>query len=114
MVYLVTQVSISELRNANRLITELFSSSSRKLEVVLNRFTPRSLVIDEGNIAKALTRPANWKIPNDYPAVRRAQDTATPLSLADSPISRVIRDMARAAANMSPTPNKKKRLGLFA
>jgi pilus assembly protein CpaE len=114
LVYLVTQVSIPELRNANRLINEFFSSSHRKLEVVLNRFTPRSLVIDEDNITKALTRPATWKIPNDYPAVRRAQDTATPLSLADSPISRVIRQMARAACNLSPTPDKKKRLRLFA
>lgn len=114
LVYLVTQVSISELRNSNRLINEFFASSNRKLEVVLNRFTPRSLVIDEDNITKALTRPATWKIPNDYPAVRRAQDTATPLSLADSPISRVIRQMARAAGNLSPTPDKKKRLRLFA
>jgi len=114
LVYLVTQVSISELRNSNRLINEFFASSNRKLEVVLNRFTPRSLVIDEDNITKALTRPANWKIPNDYPAVRRGQDTATPLSLADSPISRVIRQMARAAGNLSPTPDKKKRLRFFA
>ena len=111
--YLVTQVSISELRNSNRLISEFFTSGGRKLEVVLNRFHPRSLSIDEENITKALTRPVDWKIPNDYPAVRRAQDTATPLAQADSPISRVIRQMARTACNLSPTPNKKKRFGLF-
>jgi pilus assembly protein CpaE len=111
--YLVTQVSISELRNSNRLISEFFNSGGRKLEVVLNRFTPRSLSIDEENITKALTRPVDWKVPNDYPAVRRAQDTATPLAQADSPISRVIRQMARAACNLSPTSDKKKRFGLF-
>jgi pilus assembly protein CpaE len=111
--YLVTQVSISELRNSNRLISEFFTSGRHKLEIVLNRFTPRSLSIDEENITKALTRPVNWKIPNDYPAVRRAQDTATALALADSPISRVIRQMARAACNLSPTPDKKKRFSLF-
>jgi pilus assembly protein CpaE len=111
--YLVTQVSISELRNSNRLISEFFDSGGRKLEVVLNRFTPRSLSIDEENITKALTRPVDWKVPNDYPAVRRAQDTATPLAQADSPISRVIRQMARAACNLSPTSDKKKRFGLF-
>jgi pilus assembly protein CpaE len=111
--YLVTQVSISELRNSNRLINEFFISGDRKLEVVLNRFTPRSLTIDEEQISKALTRPVNWKIPNDYPAVRRAQDTATPLALADSPISRVIRQMARTACNSSPTTDKKKRFSLF-
>jgi pilus assembly protein CpaE len=111
--YLVTQVSISELRNANRIINEFFASSARKLEVVLNRFTPRSLTIDEENITKALTRSIDWKIPNDYPAVRRAQDTATPLAQADSPISRVIRQMARTACNLSPTSDRKKRFGLF-
>jgi pilus assembly protein CpaE len=111
--YLVTQVSISELRNSNRLINEFFISGGRKLEVVLNRFTPRSLSIDEENIAKALTKPVDWKIPNDYPAVRRAQNTATPLAQADSPISRVIRQMARTACNLSPTPDKKKRFSLF-
>jgi pilus assembly protein CpaE len=111
--YLVTQVSISELRNANRIINEFFLSSDRKLEVVLNRFSPRSLTIDAENITRALTRPVDWKIPNDYPAVRRALDTATPLALADSPISRVLRQMARTACNLSPTPDKKKRFSLF-
>jgi pilus assembly protein CpaE len=111
--YLVTQVSISELRNSNRLISEFFNSGAGKLEVVLNRFTPRSLSIDEENITKALTKPINWKVPNDYPAVRRAQDAATPLALDDSPISRVIRQMARAACNWSPPKDKKKRFSLF-
>jgi len=114
MVYLVTQVSITELRNSNRLISEFFTSGGRKLEVVLNRYTPRSLSIDDENITKALTKPVNWKIPNDYVAARRAHDTATPLALADSPISRVIRQMARTACNLSPTPDKKKRFSLFA
>lgn len=114
MVYLVTQVSITELRNSNRLISEFFTSGGRKLEVVLNRYTPRSLSIDDENIKKALTKPVDWKIPNDYVAARRAQDTATPLALSDSPISRVIRQMARTACNLSPTPDKKKRFSLFA
>ena len=78
------------------------------------RFTPRSLSIDEDHIQKALTKPINWKIPNDYQAARRAQDTATPLALEDSPISRVIRQMARTACNLSPTQDKKKRFSLFA
>jgi pilus assembly protein CpaE len=110
--YLVTQVSVSELRNSNRLISEFFTSDGRKLEVVLNRFTPRSLTIDEENITKALTRQVDWKIPNDYPAVRRAHDTATPLVLSDSSISRVIRQMARTACNL-PSTDKKKRFSLF-
>ena len=112
-VYLVLQVSISELRNANRLISELFKSSSVKLEIVLNRFTSRTLSIDEASITKALTMAPTWKIPGDYPAARSAQNTASPLALEDSPISRVIRQMTRAASGSIETPEKKKRFNLF-
>ena len=112
-VYLVLQVSISELRNANRLISELFKSSSVKLEIVLNRYTSRTLSIDEASITKALTLPPTWKVPGDFPAARSAQNTATPLALEDSPISRVIRQMTRAASGSVETPEKKKRFNLF-
>ncbi|MGB7189968.1 MAG: AAA family ATPase [Acidobacteriaceae bacterium] len=111
-VYLVTQISISELRNSNRLITEFFASRATKLQIVLNRFTPRSLVIDEESITKALTLPASWKVPSDYPVVRQAQNSATPFVLEDSTISSVIRQMARAASGLSAAPEKKKRFGL--
>lgn len=112
-VYLVAQVSISELRNSNRLVSEFFAPNGTKPEIVLNRFNPRSLGIDEDNITKALTLPASWKIPSDYPAVRQAQNTATPLALEDSPISRVIRQMARAACGLSAIQDKRKRFSLF-
>ena len=112
-VYLVTQVGVSELRNSNRLISELLKSSHAKVEVVLNRFAPRSLGIDEQSITKALTMPAQWKIPGDYPAARSAQNTATPLALKDSPISRVIRQMTRTACGLPAIAEKKKRFNLF-
>jgi pilus assembly protein CpaE len=112
-IYLVTQVSIPELRNSNRLITDFFGSSSTKLEVVLNRFSPRSLGIDEEHITKALTRPATWKIPGDFPAARKAQNTASPIVLEDSPISRVIRQMARTACGLPPSREKKGRFTIF-
>ena len=113
VVYLVTQVSVSELRNSNRLIAGLFAASRSKLEIVLNRYSPRSVGIDDENINKALTEPAKWKIPSDYIAVKQSQNTASPLVLGDSPISRVIRQMARAAAGLAPAEDKKKRFGLF-
>ncbi len=113
IVYLVTQVSIPELRNSNRLITEFFRASNANLEIVLNRFTPRSLGIDEEHVTKALTRPAQWKVPGDYVAARRAQNTATPLALEDSPISRVVRQMARAACGLPANTDKKSRFSLF-
>lgn len=111
--YLVTQVGISDLRNSNRLISELVKTSGANVEIVLNRFAPRSLVIGEESINKALTMSAQWKVPNDYAAARSAQNTATPLALKDSPISRVICQMARTACGLPTNTDKKKRFGLF-
>jgi len=113
-VYLVTQAGIPELRNSNRLINQYFTGGRPKLEIVINRYEPRSLGMADEHITKALTRPANWKIPNDYAAVRRMQNTATPLVLEDSPISRLIHEMARSANGKSaPEPKKKKGFNLF-
>jgi pilus assembly protein CpaE len=112
-VYLITQVSIPELRNSNRLISEYFTLPTPKLEVVLNRFTTNTLGIDDESITKALTMAPKWKIPNDYTTVQRAQNTATPLAQGDSAIARVIRQMARTACDLPPVAEKKKRLGIF-
>jgi pilus assembly protein CpaE len=112
-IYLVTQVSIPELRNSNRLVSEFFVKATNKLEIVLNRYTPRSLGVDEEHITKALTKPASWLVPNDYATARRTQNTATPLSLEDSPIARVIKKMARTASGIVPAPEKKKKFGIF-
>ncbi len=112
-IYLVTQAGIPELRNSNRLISQFFSAGGPKLEIVINRYEPRALGVSEEHITKALTRPAQWKIPNDYPAVRRMQNTATPLALEDSPVSRLIRQMARSVCGAPETPAKKKGFSLF-
>jgi pilus assembly protein CpaE len=112
-VYLVLQIGVSELRNANRLIAEFLKASGAKIEVVLNRFAARSLSIDEASIEKALTMPVAWKVPGDYPAARNAQNTASPLVLDDSPIARVIKQMTKAASGSNEAPEKKKRFNLF-
>jgi len=112
IVYLVTQVSISELRNSNRLIAEFFAARATKLQIVLNRFTPRSLVIDEESITKALTLQPTWKVPSDYLVVRQAQNNATPFAMGDSAIAEVIRQIARTACGLPTSPEKKKRFGL--
>jgi pilus assembly protein CpaE len=109
----VAQVGVSELRNSNRLISELQKDSGARVEVVLNRYTPRTMVIDEDSINKALTVRINWKIPNDYNAVRSARNTATPLVMKDSAITRVIQQMAKAATGATPEPERKRRFGLF-
>jgi|SRR5271157_444934 len=107
-IYLVTQAGIPELRNSNRLINQYFSASGTKLEIVINRYQPRALGVDDEHITKALTRPAQWQIPNDFDAVRQMQNTATPLVLEDSPISRLIREMAGAVTGQ-PVPQGKKK-----
>jgi pilus assembly protein CpaE len=112
-IYLVTQIGIPELRNSHRMIAQLFIGGSPKLEIVINRYDPRSTDIDEEHITKALTRPAQWKIPNNYAAVRRMQNTATPFTEEDSPISRVIRQMTRSVCGQS-APEKKAMFSLFA
>ena len=112
-VYLVTQVSVPELRNSNRLISEFFTPSGFTPEVVLNRFTQRPLGIDEKEIGKALTLQPQWKVPSDYETAQLAQNTANALALKDSSISRVIRQMARIACGLPRNPEKKKGFSLF-
>jgi pilus assembly protein CpaE len=112
-IYLVTQAGIPELRNSNRLISQFFNVGSPKLEIVINRYEPRALGVSDETITKALTRPANWKIPNDYAAVRQMQNTATPLALGDSPISKIIKQMATSICGQRATQPKKKGFRLF-
>ena len=112
-IYLVVQVGITELRNANRLICNLFRSHENKLQIVVNRFASNVMGLDDARIAKALTVPVNWKIPNDYSSAREAQTAATPLALEDSPISRIIKQMSRVACGLPPVQETKKRFSLF-
>ncbi|MGA2535065.1 MAG: AAA family ATPase [Terracidiphilus sp.] len=113
-IYLVTQAGIPELRNSNRLIGQFFTAgSSPKLEIVVNRYEPRSLGVSDDAITKALTRPPTWKIPNDYASVRQMQNTATPLAMGDSPISKLIREMAISICGQRATQPKKKGFRLF-
>jgi pilus assembly protein CpaE len=112
ILYLVTQAGVTELRNSNRMIGQYFVSRGPKLQVVINRYLPQQLLLDEKAIEKALTRPIDWKIPDDYATARRTQNSATPLALEDSPISRAIRRMARKACGL-PEEDVKNRPGLL-
>jgi len=112
-IYMVTQIGIPELRNSNRLIARLAITGGPKLSIVINRYDPRSLEIGEEHVTKALTRSPEWKIPNNYAAVRRMQNTATSLMEDDSEISRAIRQMTRAVSGQPSTPEKKKGFSFF-
>jgi pilus assembly protein CpaE len=113
IVYLVTQTGVSELRNANRLISQFFARRGRKLQIVLNRYLPQTLGLDENQIAKALTRLPDWRIPDDYANARRTQITATALAMGDTPISRAIRQMARTACGLPANKPRKKQFNVF-
>jgi Flp pilus assembly CpaE family ATPase len=111
-IYLVIQAGIAGLRNSNRLISQFFSTGVPRLEIVLNRYEPRAMGVGEDQITKALTRPAQWKIPNDFDAVRRMQTSAVPLALEDSHISRLIGQMARTACGLPPLQEKRRGFSL--
>jgi pilus assembly protein CpaE len=116
-IYLVTQVGIPELRNSNRLIRQLSTEGSPKVEIVINRYDPRKMEISEEDVTTALTRPAQWKIPNNFNVVRRMQNSARPITQEDSPIARAIRQMAKSVCSSTvasePKPEKKRGFRLF-
>ncbi len=112
-IYLVTQVGITTLRNANRMIVQLLSRRVNPIQVVLNRYTTRTLGFDEDHITKALTMAPHFRIPDDYAAAQRCQNTGTAIAMEDSPISRAIRQMARTACGVREDSEKKKLFGIF-
>ena len=112
-IYVVSQADVPGLRNAHRYVSHLQRFGSEKVRLVVNRYDPRKHEIDEERIMKTVGMPVAWKIPNDYAAVRRSHNTAVPLALGDSPVSRVIRQMAREACGKPPGPGPKKGFGLF-
>jgi pilus assembly protein CpaE len=107
-IFLITQVGISEMRTANRMIVKYFARREENLQIVINRNKASDALFDEAQITKALTRPAQWKIPDDYAAVRRTRETATPMVMVDSTISQTIRLMAKTVAGLLPEKNGKK------
>ena len=112
-IFMVTQIGIPELRNSNRLIKQIVIDGGPKVEIVVNRYDSESGDIEEAQIKKALTHPINWKIPNDYSAVRRMQNLGTPFNREDSHIARAIRQMGESVCGLTPAPKKKKLLGIF-
>jgi Flp pilus assembly CpaE family ATPase len=105
-------VGIPELRNANRFISQFAQDGGPKLEVVINRYE-KNLEIPDEKITKVLTRAPRWKVPNNFAAVKRMQNTATPLVFEDTPIGASIRRMAQAVCGKTMEAPKKKGFRLF-
>ncbi len=111
-IYLVTQPGISELRNSSRLIAQYAGTVDSKLEIVLNRYQSRGMLVSEQQIAKVLTKPARWKVPNDSAGVQRMQGNVASVEQADSSLSAVTEQMARFACGLPDAPARKKRFSL--
>jgi len=111
--YLVTQVDIPSLRNAQRAIAHMqkLSQSRPNVEIVLNRYDSRGGIAQD-QIEKALTAPVKWRMPNDYTVARSSHNAGSPLILQKSDLSAALRQMAQLACGKSPE-TKKKKLGLF-
>lgn len=111
--YLITQVSVTELRNSNRIISEFFPDGTRRPEIVLNRYNPKSSGIDDESIRKALTMEPRWRIPGDYIAVRDSISMRSSVALTKSPISKVIHQMVEDAAGLTTNPGQGQRAGIL-
>lgn len=114
-IYMVTQVSVTELRNCNRLIAAHFKGD-RRLEVVFNRYGLHNGEISEQSIAAALMVPSiasNCKIPDDFQTVRDAQNTGVAVAMKDNAITRVLTQMARIACGKAGPEAKKKKFSVF-
>jgi pilus assembly protein CpaE len=109
-IYMVTQTGVPELRNTNRFVGQFPKEVNPKLQIVINRYTNSFHGVDENIISTALTKPADWKIPNDYATAFRTQSTATPLALENSPISKILRQMARSACGIQEATGKRRRI----
>jgi pilus assembly protein CpaE len=109
-VYLVTQGGISELRNSNRIVSQFFTKGGPALEVVVNRHDTASRGDSEMGAMKTLPKSFQWRVPNDYAAVRRMQASGIPLTLEDSPIARIIQQMSRSVCGQ---PNTREKKGIF-
>ena len=116
-IYMVTQTGIPELRNANRLMGQFPYQGRPRLQIVVNRHTASFHSLDEETVEKVLTRPVDWKIPNDYGTAIRMQNTASPIANEDTPISRTIRRMARSVCGLPESSEASvsgdKKRGLF-
>jgi pilus assembly protein CpaE len=113
-IYVVTQVDVPSLRNSHRIISHLQSTmtNGRRLEVVLNRYDGRKADITHESIEKTLSIPVKWKVPNDYATVHRSQNVGSPLAAENSPISRVLVQMATAVCGKAEDAPKR-RFSLF-
>jgi pilus assembly protein CpaE len=112
-IYLVTQLDIPSLRNAQRLISYMQNAGHSNIELVINRYEARKTEIDDAQVSKALGLQPKWKIANDFAAARKTSNVGSPLIDEKSPVAAGLRAMARAASGKPVVVEKKKGFSLF-
>ncbi len=112
ILYLITQAGIPELRNANQFLAHSLNLGIANVEVVLNRYESTAPDFSDADVSRALNHPVSWKIPNDFKAMRRMQDTSEPVVATDSSIARHVEAMVRTACGLAPEPSREKTSGL--
>jgi Flp pilus assembly protein, ATPase CpaE len=93
-IYLVSQAGISDLRNAERLMSRYFDGDQQRLEIVINRFEPGAARVSCEQMTSALGRPVRWSVPDERDALHVLQSARQPVSELDSPFSRAVLEMA--------------------
>ena len=94
--YVVTQLDIPSLRNAQRFLAHHRRAGQDGHGSGAEPVRAAQTGVRRRQDIKGARDSPRWKIPNDYPGVRRSQNTGTPLALANSPVARGIAEMARA------------------
>ena len=100
LLYLVMEPDLISLRNAQQLKEYVETNHpNTQLEILLNRYDRRRTPIDERRISEVLKMPLTWKVPSDYMKVQQSLNTGVALTSGDSPLSRVLHQMARVVCD---------------
>ncbi|MCS7015884.1 MAG: cellulose synthase operon protein YhjQ/BcsQ [Gemmatales bacterium] len=107
VILLVTQLELTALRNAVRLLLSLqsFEGLDQRVRVILNRVGADHQEITVKKAEETLGRPVFWQIPNDAKAMLASRNLGVPL-LQHAPRSKVwqsIQDLAKALCG-EPVP----------
>jgi pilus assembly protein CpaE len=112
-IYLVAQLDIVSLRNAQRLLTHIRAHSDTKVELVVNRWEPKRIEFDDDRITKALGIAPSWRVPNDYECVHRAANTGSPLMSKRTGVAQTLRSMAQVACGKTGETQRRRGWSIF-
>lgn len=114
-IYLVTQLELSSLRNAVRMLLTLNNNPElgEKVQIVVNRVGIETDITVK-KAEEILGKPVSWQIPEDARSVNEARNAGAPL-LQQAPKSKVQQSVAELAAAISgkETETTKKSGGWF-